>query len=228
MRFFKITLVTSLFFFVFSFLFFKKEALACETISLLGFEEISPNVYTDDSLTSQQRSLLNLAITSAYDRVEQVYGKAQSPSRIIATNNLSYKKFGLNPTGMQNSAFFRECVFLGPKGLNVDVIAHELVHAEVRYRTNFFVEQTELPAWFIEGTGIKVDYRAPFLMKNIKISEEETENVKSIFFFRDFPNTSVKTYQASRVAIEVLEPKQLYKGLERLNEGESFETVFNF
>ena len=41
---------------------------------------------------------------------------------------------------MQRSGFFRECIFLGPKGLNTDVIAHELVHAEVRHRTNLFVE----------------------------------------------------------------------------------------
>ncbi|RVU33534.1 hypothetical protein EOE67_16080 [Rheinheimera riviphila] len=209
-----------------SFLFFKKEAIACEAITLIGFEEIHSNVYSDSSLTSEQRSSLRNTINQAHDRIEQVYGVTKASPRIIATNNLEYKKFGLNPTGMQNSGFFRECIFLGPKGLNVDVIAHGLVHAEVRYRTNFLVEHTELPAWFIEGTGIKVDYRIPFLIENISVSKEDVEQIKSVFFFHNFPNTSVKSYQASRIAIEALEPKSLYFGLERLNNGEKFEEVF--
>ena len=128
---------------------------------------------------------------------------------------------------MQNSGFFRECIFLGPKGVNVDVIAHELVHAEVRHITNIFTEFTKLPAWFIEGTGIKVDYRAPFLIENIDVSQEEVEQIKSVFFLSDFPNTNVKYYQASLIAVEPMNPKDMYRALQRLNNGEQFEDVFN-
>lgn len=226
MRILKVSLFIFLLSFVSFFLFFKKEAIACEAITLVGFEEIYPDVYSDSSLTNEQRSSLNDTIDQAYRRVEQIYGVTTSSTRIIATNDLGYKKFGLNPTGMQNSGFLRECIFLGPKGLNVDVIAHELVHAEVRYRTNFFVEHTELPAWFIEGTGVKVDYRAPFLIDNIEVSKDDVNQIKSVFFLHDFPNTSVKSYQASRMAIETLDPKKLYSGLERLNNGEKFKEVF--
>jgi hypothetical protein len=222
----KVSLIIFLLSLMSSFLFFKKEAIACEAISLTDFEEIYSNVYSDSSLTNEQRLSLKNMITQAYNRVNQIYGETKSSPRIIATNDLEYKKFGLNPTGMQNSGFFRECVFLGPKGLNVDVIAHELVHAEVRYRTDFIVEHTEIPAWFIEGTGIKVDYRTPFLIGNIEVSKEEVEQIKSVFFLYDFPNTSVKSYQAARIAIEALDPKALYFGLERLNNGERFEEVF--
>lgn len=226
MRMLKVSLVIFLFLLMCSFFLFKKEAIACEAINLVGFEEIYPNVYSDSSLTNQQRLSLNYTINQAYDRVGQIYGVIESSPRIIVTNKLEYKKFGLNPTGMQNTGFFRECIFLGPKGLNVDVISHELVHAEVRYRTNFFVEHAVLPAWFIEGTGIKVDYRAPFLIENIEVSKEDVEQIKSVFFFHNFSNTSVKSYQASRIAIENLDPKKLYLGLERLNNGEKFEEVF--
>ena len=226
MRILKVSLLIILFSFIFSFLFFKKEAIACEAINLTNFEEVHPDVYVDSSVTSEQRTLLLESINIAYSRVNQIYGEINSSPRLIVTNDLEYKIYGLNPTGMQNSGFFRECIFLGPKGMNVDVIAHELVHAEVRHRTNIFTEFTKLPAWFIEGTGIKVDYRAPFLIENIDVSQEEVEQIKSVFFLSDFPNTSVKSYQASRVAIEDLDPKFLYSGLERLDNGESFEEVF--
>ena len=226
MRILKVSFIIFLLFFTSSFLFFKKEAIVCEAIHFAGFEQIYPDVYVDPSLTNEQRLSLNNTIHQAYARVEQIYGATKSSVRIIATNNTDYEKFGLNPTGMQNSGFLRECIFLGPKGFNVDVIAHELVHAEVRYRTGFLVEHTELPAWFIEGTGIKVDYRAPFLMENIEVSKEDVDQIKSVFFFHHFPNTSVKSYQAARIAIESLDPKKLYFGLERLNKGEKFEQVF--
>lgn len=226
MRILKVSFIIFLLFFIASFLFFKKEAIACEAINLVGFAEISPDVYVDSSLNNQQLLSLNDTINQAYDRVEQMYGATTSSARIIVTHHTDYIKFGLNPTGMQKSGFFRECVFLGPKGLNTDVIAHELVHAEVRYRTDFLVEHTELPAWFIEGTGIKVDYRAPFLIENIHVSQDDVDKIKSVFFFHQFSNTSVKSYQAARIAIEAFEPKKLYVGLERLNNGENFEEVF--
>ncbi|RUO69604.1 hypothetical protein [Idiomarina ramblicola] len=226
MRIFKILLSVFILLLFASFIFFKKDAIACEMIGQTHFSKISTNLYVDDSLDEAQKSNLIEAINDAIERVSNVYGNPISSPRIIATTEDKYSSFGFNPTGMQASGFFRECIFLGPKGLNTDVIAHEFVHAEVRYRTGPLVELTQLPAWFIEGTGIKVDYRRPFLLENIEITEEELAKVKSIFFLSDFPNTSVKYYQASRIAVEPMHTKSLYSGLERLNNGEKFEVVF--
>ena len=160
------------------------------------------------------------------ERVSDIYGTPTANPRIIATAEKKYAKFGFNPTGMQSSGFFRECIFLGPKGLNTDVVAHELVHAEVRHRTSLFVELTQLPAWFIEGTGIKADYRKPFLLKNIDVASEDVARVRSVFYLSDFPNTSVRYYQASLIAVESINAKSMYEGLEKLNNGEQFENVF--
>ena len=226
MRIVKVSVLISVLLFTSSVVFFKKEAIACEAISASHFEEIHPNVFTDSTVTNKQIASLLASITLAHERINQVYGEMSAVPRIIATNSLAYQKFGLNPTGMQSSGFARECVFLGSKGMNVDVIAHELVHAEVRDRTDLLTELVKLPAWFIEGTAIKVDYRAPFLIENIALTEQEITQIKSVFFLHDFVNTSVKSYQASRMAIEELEPHDLYSGLARLNKGESFEEVF--
>lgn len=226
MKLFKIGLTVAIFSLILSFAFFKKEAIACELISYSKFEEIQSEIYVDDSLNVMEREQLLKAIAEGEERVNTVYGKTISKPRYIATKKIKYGKFGMNLTGMQNSAFYRECIFLGPKGLNVDVAAHELVHAEVRYRTDFVTEMTKLPAWFIEGTGVKVDYRKPLLLENINLQRSEVEQIKSVFFLHNFPNTSVSSYQAARIAVEYIEPKSLYQGLERLNGGEDFETVF--
>lgn len=213
--------------FLASFVFYKKEAIVCELIPYSNFQEISSNVFVDASIQYSQQNNFSNVVDDAFLRVSGVYGNPISNPRIIATVDTKYAKYGFNTTGMQTPGFFNECIFLGPRGLNTDVLAHEIVHAEVRHRTSVFVELIELPVWFIEGTGIKVDYRSPFLVDNFDVSAEDVEKVKSLFFLRDFPSSKVKYYQASLVAIEPMNPKKLYKGLERLNNGEKFEKVFS-
>ena len=227
MKILKILTVVFITFFIASFGYFKKDAIACELIGVTHFNEVSPDFYIDQSIDTSKQVELSHAVESAFKRVSDIYGTPTSNPRIIATAETKYAKFGFNPTGMQNSGLFRECIFLGPKGLSTDVIAHELVHAEVRHRTNLFVELTQLPAWFIEGTGIKADYRKPFLSENINVTNDDVAKIKSVFYLSDFPNTNVKYYQASLIAVEPMNPKDMYSGLERLNNGEQFEDVFN-
>lgn len=210
-----------------SFGYFKKDTIVCELIEISHFNEVSPELYVDQSIDSSKQVELSNAVQAAVKRVTDIYGTPISSPRIIATAETKYAKFGFNSTGMQRSGLFRECIFLGPKGLNTDVIAHELVHAEVRHRTKLFVELTQLPAWFIEGTGVKADYRKPFLLKNIDATNDDVARIQSVFYLSDFPNTNVKYYQASFRAVESMNSKDLYRGLERLNNGEQFEDVFN-
>ncbi|MCO7189066.1 MULTISPECIES: hypothetical protein [unclassified Pseudoalteromonas] len=207
--------------------YFQKEAIVCELIGASQFDEVSPNLYVDQSMSHLQQVNLVNTVEAAVTRVTDTYGAPASHPRIIATADAKYAKFGFNPTGMQRSGFFRECIFLGPKGLNTDVVAHELVHAEVRHRTNLMAELTQIPAWFIEGTGIRVDHRVPFLLENIDVTNEDVSKIKSVFYLRDFPNTHVKYYQASFIAVKPMNPKKMYSGLERLNNGEQFEHVFS-
>ena len=214
-------------FFIASFGYVKKDAIACDLIGISHFNEVSPDIYVDQSIDSPKQVELSHALEAAVNRVADIYGTPTSNPRIIATAETKYSKFGFNSTGMQSSGLFRECIFLGSKGLNTDVIAHELVHAEVRHRTNLFVELTQLPAWFIEGTGIKADYRKPYLLENIDVKSDDVAMIKSVFYLNDFPRTTAKYYQASLIAIEPMNPKDMYRGLERLNKGEQFEDVFN-
>lgn len=213
--------------FIASFVFLKKDAIACEFVEIAGFTEVSPNLFIDHSIDKQQQFNLLNAVETAFQRVDNTYGPSTSNPRIIATTDEKYANYGFNPTGMQSTGFTRECIFLGPKGLNTDVIAHEIVHAEVRHRTNLYVELTQLPAWFIEGTGIKVDYRKPFLLENIELTDDDVTKVKSVFYLKDFPNTNVKYYQASLLAVEPMPAKTMYERLARLNNGEQFEDVFS-
>ena len=198
MKILKILTVVFITFFIASFGYFKKDAIACELIEVSHFNEVSPNLYVDQSIDSLKLVELSNAVQAAAKRVSDIYGTPTSNPRIIATAETNYAKFGFNPTGMQNSGLFRECIFLGPKGLNIDVIAHELVHAEVRHRTNLFVELTQLPAWFIEGTGIKADYRKPFLLENIDFPSQAVSDFDDLFSKNNDSGTHRRICRMSR------------------------------
>ena len=206
-----------------SILFYNKEALSCEIAPLIGFEEIKSEIYVDDSLSKAERKELIALVQQAKTRVNEAFGKMSSYPRYIVSKNSAYKKFGFNPTGMARSSISRECVFIGSKGINVDVIAHETSHAEVFHRATFFTKNFKIKPWLLEGSGAYVDYRAPLLLENIDIDSSKVDQVMGL---SDFSPRDISAYQASRVAFEEVDPKELYEGIHRLNLGESFETVF--
>ena len=53
-------------------------------------------------------------------------------------------------------------VTLGPQGMNVDVAAHELVHAELAARMGVAKRTWVVPVWFDEGLAMQVDHRAAY------------------------------------------------------------------
>lgn len=64
-------------------------------------------------------------------------------------------------------------------------------------------------------------------IQNLDLTSDDVAKVKSIFYLSEFPSSNIKYYQASLVAVEPMEPKSMFSGLERLNNGEQFEDVFN-
>ena len=53
-------------------------------------------------------------------------------------------------------------VLIGPKGMNEDVIAHELVHAELASRLGVIKRQLKVPIWVDEGLAMQVDHRLDY------------------------------------------------------------------
>lgn len=219
----KIISVTASIFALSSLLLFNKDGLACEAAPLIGFEEIESEIYVDATLSPVDRETLLALVKSAKARVNHAFGEMISFPRYIVTKDTKYSAFGFNSTGMARSALLRECVFIGPKGINVDVIAHETSHAELFHRATFYTKNFKIKPWLLEGSGTYVDYREPLLLSNISLDSLTVAHVKSL---SDFSSSDIQAYQASRVAFEKFDPKKLYEGIERLNQGESFDTVF--
>ena len=129
--------------------FYNKAGLACEAAPFIGFEEIKPEIYVDSTLNPMDQEVLLAVVKDAKERVNRAFGEMISVPRYIVTKDTNYSQFGFNPTGMARSTIFRECVFIGPKGINVDVIAHETSHAELFYRATFYTKNFKIKPWWL-------------------------------------------------------------------------------
>ena len=125
----------------------------------------------------------------------------------------------------------RACVMVGPKGQNIDVVAHELMHGELHHRAGYLRRFFQVPTWFDEGVAMQVDYRSRY-----SLSPPEAQNAdyvralttESSFFVADDEAltrnyASAKTVVASWVTR--VGPAALYLRLHRLNNGEPFSEV---
>ncbi|MEM9101428.1 MAG: hypothetical protein AAGB12_03825 [Pseudomonadota bacterium] len=228
MRIVKIVMLFALLGSIFAGLFYQKHVIACELVMFTNYQKIGPHIYASPNLQHQQSILKN--IENGRKRVNSLFGEMQAlPKIVLVANAKEAAWYGANSTGKASYSPWGTCIVLGPKGQNVDVTAHELVHAEVANRVGgWFTHWMEIPIWFNEGVALMVDHRAPFLVQNIDLSEEEIEAVKTIKTAYQFfkKAESHKNYLASRLAVKHLEPSTLYQKLERIREGENFESVF--
>jgi hypothetical protein len=202
--------------------FTQRHALACELIEYANYSEISPNVFASNSFNRDQNEKLLAVIELGKSRVNQTFGNMiANPKVIIAESDIEAADFGSNPYGKALLTPLGQCIIFGPKGQNIDVIAHEYTHAEVHHRVGWLNHMLNVPVWFNEGVALLVDFREPYLLENIKLSFDQINSVKSNPF--DF---SISSYKASRVLVEHLDKSTFYDDLEKLKQGQDIKSVF--
>ncbi|MBB1269525.1 hypothetical protein [Shewanella sp. SR44-3] len=205
--------------------FCQRHALACELIEYAKhaeYSEISPNVFASHAFNRDQKNTLLAMIELGKSRVNQTFGNMiANPKVIIAANDIEAAEFGANAFGKALLTPLGQCIILGPKGQNIDVVAHEYTHAEVHHRVGWLNHLLNVPIWFNEGVALLVDFREPYLLDNITLSAEQIDAVKSDKF--DF---SIASYQAARVLVEPLDRATLYDNLEKLTQGQNINSAF--
>jgi hypothetical protein len=136
---------------------------ACALIEFSGLETLPDGRRIQTSSRNTERQAILELETQAKTRIANMFGTPRAKPLVVFLNNpatiFTFKSNGYGST------FFvgpRACVMIGPQGTNVDVVAHELLHAELSEQVGPSRRSSEIPAWFDEGVAMQVDFRSRY------------------------------------------------------------------
>lgn len=214
-------------------------AVANPGVAVCAASSIMPLIRLNDgtlveshSSDPDQPAVLQRLLFDAKSRIGEVFGEPQSiPIVVFFDSSTSFWPFRLNEYGSTQFIGAKTCVLIGPKGQNVDVIAHEFMHAEIADRIGVWAKFTDLPTWFDEGLAMQVDFRPEYdIGRGAKF---ETQSVRALLsaseFFVPDPKQLTNNYASAKAEVALWADRvgyeSVYTQLERMRRGEPFEIV---
>lgn len=213
--------------------FFQSHVIASVTIGISDFREISPNLYVDPNFSADEQALIETTLKEARERVVAKYGDVSSePVLIVSSSAEEAAKFfrrGLPPASTYYLPW-GQYIPITPDGNNIDVMAHELVHAEVFHRLGYFKSLRSLPIWFSEGVAMQVDYREGKIQRYI-LEGHEFPPVSTLETAAQFMTGDLSLhYAAAKVEISSWLSSErrvrLYDFIAEIKGGTSFHEIY--
>lgn len=163
------------------------------TIQFRGFSKIQDNIYLDVDYPSDSIEILSV-IGESNLRLNNFWGTVEStPTIIISANKEKLKNMGLTSSpALTTHVGSNSFVVISSEGLGIDVVAHELTHAEIykRLYAGKLLFSLPIPPWFDEGVALQNDYRDIY---NENAWAEATDNGDNISDFSEI-STPQKFY----------------------------------
>ena len=160
-----------------------REAISCEMVEYLKFDRIEHHVYVSKDMSQSEREHFLELVKLSLARVHQIYGLTRGqPIFIASTHASSLKPYFLNEYGSTAFTPRRSCIAVGPNGMNIDVISHELVHAEIFHIVGFWKRLFFIPTWFDEGVAMQVDFREKYVDHKFVGERNELVTIESLFY----------------------------------------------
>lgn len=179
---------------------------------------------------------LKSLINQASIRINNFWGqKTSNPKFIYCDNEDDFKKYCVNPSAPAVTYLKMGAVIvLRADEMNLDIIAHELSHAEFYERIGFYKFNYKIPSWFKHGLAMQNDYRDYYSDNNLKAKSDNFKNlpdIKSIKSDRQFYAGSfeqmILNYMTAKHEIKNWYTKEkLNKFLTDINSGKTFDEAF--
>ncbi|WP_020526600.1 DUF1570 domain-containing protein [Flexithrix dorotheae] len=172
---------------------------------LSSLRKETDNLYVSAGMDKIDAALLKENIEASRKRLSHFFDTVYANPVFLAGDSENFMRtYGaqLNSPGMNHITPIGSYIVLGPKGLNRDVISHELVHAELVYRVGWWNREMEIPTWFDEGLALMLDYRYKDsdAMWNILTKKgEEAPSLKELEKMKDFIRITQKSPYLSYV-----------------------------
>ena len=194
------------------------------------------NFYTSKGVRQSLKDSIQTLIRGAEKRVNQFWGARKSaPIFIYCDSEADYHKYG-NEIGSPAATYNKlgTYIVLSRDGLDLDIIAHELGHAELYSRIGFIAQKFKVPAWFDEGLAMQVDHRPEFSVDSLRKRTDDFQNLpdmKSLksggaFMGGSEEEVLLRFMTAKYVVGQWYSPEILQRFIAGLNRGESFEVAY--
>ena len=203
------------------------------------FQKIDDNLYINKGYSGSAEEISDI-IGQAVERDTAFFGEMRcldDTMIIICDNEKLTQKIGDKTTHTLAFPKKKDVICISQDYLNVDIIAHELTHAELHTHLSVSARR-RLPTWFDEGTATQNDYREQYSPENWV---RRTDNGKNSVLLEDmdtpeeFYSDPVEERQFRYICakheisqwLETHTVQDLLGLADRFNDGEDFYTLYN-
>lgn len=206
---------------------------ACALAGFAGMETLPNGTLVGQSSSVAERATFIELQSQAGERIKQTFGAPRARPLVVVRDSRTFWPLKLNDYASAAFVGSRACVLIGPQGQNVDVVAHELMHAELGHRVGHWRRSFDVPAWFDEGIAMQVDLRARYNWSNQQGNSNDhgyVRQLKSQGQFNDADDRQLtRNYAAAKAEVArwltTIDRSELYHRLERIRVGDDFDAV---
>jgi hypothetical protein len=211
------------------------QAASCALINYRGLDEVAPGILASSDVTIAQRLDFVHLHTAAKLRIASTFGDTGASPVIVIGSTEALRRLFPGASSYASTIFVpsRSCVLVGPKGHDVNIIAHEQLHAEIHHRVGHWNRLTEIPTWFDEGLAMQVDFRERYrwsLESGAIDSGTVTQWTSRSQFFRGDDEELTRHYAMAkeelRLWVQELGRENVYGFLERVRQGDRFVETY--
>jgi len=217
------------------FIFFPQQTRSI-LIDYSGFKK-DGRLYFNNKTPRNKVDTVNLLIGLASNRVAEFWGqKTCNPKFIYCDSDEDFKKFG---SRYQIPALthikFGSYIVISNEGIDLDIIAHEISHAEFYERIGFYNWSFKIPRWFDEGLAMQNDSRTYYSEDTLKLKSHNYKNlpdVKKLQSGKQFNEEGSREQIMLNFMTAKHEVKNWYtkekldKLIKDINSGKTFEEAF--
>ena len=205
-----------------------------------AFEEIDDNIYINRSFSGSIEEAIG-RIDSAKERVKDFFGDLcclEDTVIIICDDDLLLSRLGGDHD--TKTCYFpakKHYISVSDEYFNVDILAHELTHAELHTRLSESA-QKKIPTWFDEGIALQNDYRELYSFETwVKQTDNGSHTVAledmdeaSEFYAGTVEDRRFRYLNAKHEVdgwMETHKRQGLMELIDKLNNGEAFLIAYN-